>query len=104
MPDLDNDLGNDLPDLLPPDELINHGQSNPEQTVEPDPRQAFQAAPFEQTTDRGRRNIPIYHQMETPTNSRAESVWGTPDSQNSRGVRLDEIVHPHIEQSQGLEQ
>ena len=88
MPDLDNDL----PDLLPPDEsdtgLINHGQSNPEQTVEPDPRQAFQEAPAEQTTNRGRRNIPVYHQIETPTNSRAESAWGTPDSQNSRSVRL----------------
>ena len=45
MLDLDNNLDNDLPDLLPPDELISHGQSNPEQTVEPDPRQAFQAAP-----------------------------------------------------------
>ena len=87
MLDLDNDSDNDLPDLIPSDELINHGQSNPEQTVEPDPRQAFQAAPVEQTTNRGRRNIPIYHQMETPTNSRAESVWGTLDSQNSRSIR-----------------
>ena len=87
MPDLDNDLDNGLPDLIPPDELINHGEPNPEQTVEPDPRQAFQAARAEQTTNRGRRDIPIYHQMETPTNSRAESVWGTPDSQNSRSVR-----------------
>ena len=87
MPDLDNDL----PDLLPPDEsdtgLINHGQSNPEQTVEPDPRQAFQEAPAEQTTNRGRRNIPVYNQMETPTNSLAESAWGTPDSKNPRSVR-----------------
>ena len=33
MLDLDNDLDNGLPDLIPPDELINHGQSNPEQTV-----------------------------------------------------------------------
>ena len=87
MPDLDNSSDNDLPDLLPPDELINHGQSNTEQTVEPDPRQAFQAAPVEQTTNRGRRNIPVYHQMETPTNRRAESVWGTPDSQNSRSIQ-----------------
>lgn len=87
MPDLDNSSDNDLPDLIPPDELINHGQSNPEQTIEPDPRQAFQAAPVEQTTNRGRRNIPVYHQMETPTNSRAESVWGTLDSQNSRNIR-----------------
>ena len=87
MLDLDNDLDNDLPEFIPPDELINHGQSNPEQTVEPDPRQAFQAAPVEQTTNRGRRSIPNYHQMETPTNSRAESVWGVPDSQNSRSVR-----------------
>ena len=59
MPDLDNDL----PDLISPDEsdtgLINHGQSNPGQTVQPDPRQAFQAAPVEQTTNRGRRNFPV---------------------------------------------
>ena len=74
MLDLDNNLDNDLPDLMPPDELINHSQSNPEQTVEPDPRQAFQAAPVERTTNRGRRNVPIYRQMETPTNSRAESA------------------------------
>ena len=59
---------------------------NPEQTVEPDPRQALHAAPVEQTTNRG-RHIPIYHQMETPTNSRAESVWGTPDSRSSRSIR-----------------
>ena len=72
---------------MPPDELINHGLSNPEQTVEPDLRQAFQAAPVEQTTNRGRRNIPVYRQMETPTNCRAEGVWGTPDSQNPRSVR-----------------
>lgn len=89
--DLMLDLGNDLLDLLPPDGsdtgLINHGQSNPEQTVEPDPRQVFQEAPAEQTTNRGRRNIQVYHQMETPTNSRVESAWGTPDSQNSRSVR-----------------
>ena len=43
----------------PLEELTNHGQSNPEQTVEPDPRQALHAAPVEQTTNRGRR-IPIY--------------------------------------------
>ena len=28
MPDLDNSSDNDPPDLIPPDELINHGQSN----------------------------------------------------------------------------
>ena len=67
MPDLDNDLDNDLPDLISLGEfhtgLINHGQLNPEQTVEPDPRQAFRAAPVEQTANRGRRIIPAYHQM-----------------------------------------
>ena len=51
-----------LPDLISLDEfdtgLINHGQFNPEQTVEPDPRQAFRAAPVEQTANRGRRIIP----------------------------------------------
>ena len=87
MLDLDNGPDNDLPDITLPDELTNHGQSNPEKTVEPDPRQAFHTALVEQTTDRGRRNMPIYHQKETPTNSRAESVWGTPDSQNSGSVR-----------------
>ena len=106
MPDLDNDLDNNLPDLIPPDELINRGQSNPERTVEPDPRQAFQEAPVEQTTNRGRRNSPIYRQMETPTNSRAESVWGTPAQiPRTQGVfDLGEIVRPHIEQFQGLDQ
>ena len=87
MPDLDNDL----PDLVPPDEpdtgLINHGQSNPEQLVETDPRQALKEAHAEQTTNRGRRNIAVHHQTETPTNSRAESAWGTQDSQNSRSIR-----------------
>ena len=87
MLDLDNSSDSDLPDLISPDQLISHGQSNPEQTIEPDPRQAFQAAPVKQTTNRGRRKIPVYHQMETPTNSRAESVRGTPDSQNSRSIR-----------------
>ena len=77
MPHPDNGSDNDLPELIPPEELTNHGQSNPEQTVEPDPRQALHAAPVEQTTNRG-RHIPIYHQTETPTNSRAESVWGPP--------------------------
>ena len=87
MPDLDNDL----PDLLPPDEpdagLINHGQSNHDQLVESDPRQVLQEAPAEQTTNRRRRNIPVYRQMETPTNSRVESAWGTPDTQHPRSVR-----------------
>ena len=83
--DLMSDLDNGLPDLIPPEKpdtgLINHGQSNPEQLVEPDPRQAFQEAHAEQIPIRGCRNIPVYYQMETPTNSRAESAWGTPDSQ-----------------------
>ena len=86
MPGLDNDSDNDLPELILPEELTNHGQSNPEQAVEPDPRQAPHAAPVEQTTNRG-RHLPIYHQIETPTNSRAESVWGTPDSRSSRSIR-----------------
>ena len=75
MPDLDN-----LPTDGPDTGLINHGQSNPEQLLETDPRQALQEAPAEQTTSRGRR-------METPTNGRAESAWGTPGSQSSRSVR-----------------
>ena len=63
--------------------LINHGQSNPEQMVEPDPRQAFQTA--EQTTNHG-RHIPVHHHMGTPNVSRAESTWGTPDS-STRSIR-----------------
>ena len=74
MPNLDNDLEDELPTDGPDTVLINHGQSNPEQLIEPDPRQALQEVPAEQTTNRGRRNILVYHQMGTPTNSRAESA------------------------------
>ena len=79
--DLVLDLDSDLPDLIPPDGpdtgLINHGQSNPEQLVEPDPRQAPQEEHAEQTTNRGRRKILAHNQMETPTNSRAEIAWNS---------------------------
>lgn len=64
-------------------EETNHGHSDPEQFVEPDPRQALQGASGEEAINRGRRGIPIYHRMETPEHSRAESMWGTPGSQNS---------------------
>ena len=87
MPELEQ-IGSDSSDSQPPNEpgivLTNHGQTNPEQLVEPDPRQAFQTA--ELTTDRGRR-IPIHHHMGTPTGSQAESTWGTPDSSRSTRPR-----------------
>ena len=35
MPDLDNDSDNDLPELVPPEELINHGQSRTDSRTRP---------------------------------------------------------------------
>ena len=102
MHDLEQ-TGGDSSDSQPPNEpgivLTNHGQTNPEQLVEPDPRQAFQTA--ELTTNRG-RHIPVYHQMGTPTDSRAESTWELQTHQEV--LDLDEILFPRTEQSQGLGQ
>ena len=87
MPDLEQ-IGSDSTDSQPPNEpgtvLTNHGQTNPEQLVEPDPRQAFQTA--ETTINHDRRN-PVHYRMGTPTGSQAESTWGTPDSSRSTRPR-----------------
>ena len=87
------------------DRLINHGQSNldqnaesinpgrsdseqsdPEQQIEPDPRQALNGASSPEPTNRGRRTGPTLHHMGTPEHSHTESAWGTPDSQSSRSA------------------
>ena len=103
MPILDNGSDNDLPELIPPEELTNHGQSYPSQTVEPNPRLALQSSLVEQPVVAVTFPSIIRWKLQQIV---APKVSGELLTLEAQGVfdPPDEIVRPHTEQFHDLDQ